>query len=538
MAYVLYHNGANATVAGDPGQDFLLIGLMGLPINQVSPANVLVLPGRQSNFELSHVSCGCLSPQKENMHVIHKQLLSGLLAIHSINLLAQSPSQATEWLTTPDRSALISSQDKKLTFRPEGNPNQNSVIVIDKGQKMQAIDGFGFAMTGGSAQLIMRMTPEKRAALLEELFGTAAGSIGVSYLRLTVGSSDMNDHVFTYDDLPAGQTDVKLKHFKLGPDLNDVVPLMQQILQINPSLKILATPWSAPSWMKTNQEPKAGSLKPEFYQVYANYLARYIREMRKHDIRIDAITPQNEPLNPKNTPSMVLTAEEEDTFIKQALGPVFHKKHLSAKIIVYDHNCDRPDYPMTILADKDAAQYVDGSGFHLYGGTIDAMTKVHDAYPAKNLYFTEQMVIDRPKAGIELRIAQPVAHIVIGAIANWSRNVLLWNLAADSSFGPHTSDGGCPICEGAITIDGDTVTRNLAFYTVGQVSRFVRPGAFRINTTGAGAAPAHVAFLNADGSTVLLVSNTTDASQHFAIRSNGEIADADLPAGAVATYVW
>lgn len=348
----------------------------------------------------------------------------------------------------------------------------------------------------------------------------------------------MNDHVFTYDDLPAGQTDVKLRRFKLGPDLDDVVPVMQQILKINPSLKILATPWSAPSWMKTNQDPKGGSLKPEYYQVYANYLARYIGEMRKHGIRIDAVTPQNEPLNPKNTPSMVVTAEEEDAFIKQALGPVFRSKHIAAKIILYDHNCDRPDYPMTILADKDTDPYIDGSGFHLYGGKIDAMTKVHDAYPDKNLYFTEQMVIDDPKSGKKLRVAEPIASIVIGATSNWSRNVLLWNLAADPDFGPHTSNGGCPICEGAITIDGDTVTRNLAFYAVGQVSRFVRPGAVRITTTESGVVPSHVAFLDADGSTVLLVSNTTDTRQHFTIRSGGGIAEADLPAGAVATYVW
>ena len=472
------------------------------------------------------------------MRLITRTLLSALFVAQSLFTLAQSPSHVTEWLTTPDRSALITKQDTKLAFRPASSTTGNASITIDTSQKLQPIDGFGFALTGGSAQLIMRMSPEKRTALLQELFGNSDASIGISYLRLTIGSSDMNDHVFTYDDLPVGKTDMKLKQFNLGPDLLDVVPAMQEILKINPSVKILATPWSAPSWMKTNQDPKGGSLKPELYQVYANYLARYTSEMHKRGIHIDAITPQNEPLNPKNTPSMVVTAEEEAAFIKSALGPVFRKKHVSAKIIVYDHNCDRPDYPMTILADEDAAKYVDGSGFHLYGGTIDAMTKVHDMYPEKNLYFTEQMVIDRPNSGKEMRLAQPLARIVIGATQNWSRNVLLWNLAADARFGPHTSNGGCPICEGAITIDGDTVTRNVAFYTVGQISRFVHPGAVRIGTTGSGDAPAHVAFLNTDGSTVLLVSNTTDVAQHFTMRSGGMDAEADLPAGAVATFIW
>jgi glucosylceramidase len=171
--------------------------------------------------------------------------------------------------------------------------------------------------------------------------------------------------------------------------------------------------------------------------------------MAKLGIQITAITPQNEPLNPKNTPSMVMTAEEEDVFLKRSLGPVFRSSGLATQIILYDHNCDRPDYPLTILADKDAAQYADGTGFHLYGGTVEAMTQVHDAYPNKNIYFTEQMVVDDPRKGTELRIARPVKEIVIGATRNWSRNVLLWNLAADPQFGPHTNDGGCPVCEGA-----------------------------------------------------------------------------------------
>lgn len=472
------------------------------------------------------------------MHRISMLLAASLLACQSLALLAEEPPSATEWLTTPDRSSLISQSDNRIYFVAGAASSKLPVISIDKETRLQTIDGFGFALTGGSAQLLMRMTPEKRNALLQEVFGTAGDADGVSYLRLSIGSSDMNERVFTYDDLPPGQTDVSLKHFSLGSDLNDVIPVMEQILKINPSIRILGTPWTAPSWMKTNDNPKGGNLKPEFYEAYANYLVHYVKEMRRHGIRIDAITPQNEPLNPKNTPSMVMTAEEEDAFIKQALGTVFRKHHMATKIIVYDHNCDRPDYPMTILADKDAAKYVDGSGFHLYEGTIDAMTKVHDAYPDKNLYFTEQMVVDRRNAGNDLRVAEPVARIVIGATANWARNVLLWNFAADPDFGPHTDNGGCPVCEGAVTLNGDQVTRNLAFYTVAQVSRFVRPGAVRIRTSESGEAPAHVAFLNADGKIALLVANTTETAQKFSIRLDGAIANVEMPAGAVATYVW
>lgn len=466
-------------------------------------------------------------------------LLPFCTAIGALSLCAVAQSQAIEWLTTPDRTSLVARQPAELTFEPEREQGSTDLpsIRVDNDVKMQPIDGFGFALTGGSAQLLMRMSAEKRHALLQEMFAPG-GDDGVSYLRISIGSSDMNAHVFTYDDVTMGAVDLKLKHFQLGPDLEDVVPVMQEILHINPKLKILATPWSAPSWMKSNEKPKGGSLKPEYYEVYAEYLARYVKSMKARKITIDAITPQNEPLNPHNTPGMVMTAEEEEAFLKQALGPVFRKEHIATKIVLYDHNCDRPDYPMTILADKNAAQYVDGSGFHLYGGTIDAMTQVHEAYPDKNLYFTEQMVVDHVKEGPELQVAHPVSEVVIGAISNWSRNVLLWNLAADPNFGPHTDDGGCPICEGAITLDGDVVTKNVAFYTIVQVSKFVPPGSVHIRSTSSGDQIAQVAFQTPDGKTVLLVANTADAAKTFRVINHGKMAKSTLPAGAVATYVW
>lgn len=472
------------------------------------------------------------------MSTLVRSCLLPLCLLSASSRLQGQTTPASVWLTTPDRAALVAHQSEAPEFNRPDTHNGLPSITVDDEQHLQTIDGFGFALTGGSAQLLMKMSPARRHAILEELFGNSGDAIGVSYLRLSIGSSDMNDHVFTYDDQPAGQTDVKLDHFQLGSDLKDVIPVMQEILKIDPSLRILGSPWSAPSWMKSNGLAKGGSLKPEFYGVYAEYLARYIKSMQGYGIRIDAVTPQNEPLNPKNTPSMVMTAEEESAFIKQSLGPTFRKEHIATKIILYDHNCDRPDYPLTILADKDTSQYVDGSGFHLYGGTIDAMREVHDAYPGKNLYFTEQMVVDHPKDGPELRIAKPVSEIVIGATSNWSRNVLLWNLAADPSFGPHTNDGGCPVCEGAITLDGDTVTRNAAFYTIAHASKFVPPGSVRITSTSSPGGPAQVAFHRADGKTVLLVANPTDLAQTFTINAHGLAAKTSLPAGAVATYVW
>ncbi len=457
-----------------------------------------------------------------------------LIASTLVPLTTHAQKKASFWLTNPDMSALFQPQATSLPFSK--SVGTNPTIDIDDKQVFQSIDGFGFALTGGSAQLMMRMSPEKRSALLHELFTTDDNNIGVSYLRVSIGSSDMNDHVFSYDDMPEGQTDPTLAKFSLGPDRADVVPVLKEILAINPKIKILGSPWSAPAWMKTNDNVKGGKLKPEYYSVYASYFIKYIQGMKAEGIPIGAITTQNEPLNPKNTPSMVMEAPEQDLFIKNDLGPAFQKAGITTKIILYDHNCDRPDYPLSILKDPEAYKYVAGSGFHLYGGAIDAMSTVHNAFPDKNLYFTEQMVVNRPGSN-DMRVGSPEARIVIGATRNWSRNVLLWNLAADPHFEPHTNNGGCSMCQGAITIDGDAVTRNLAYYTIAHASKFIRPGSIRIASNDLDQL-SNVAFSAPHGKRVLIVANTSTNSQTFNVRYHKKTFTASLNAGAVGTYIW
>jgi glucosylceramidase len=446
----------------------------------------------------------------------------------------QKGGEAEVWLTNPDKSALFERQKSPLALAAPGNGNPT--IDVDEKQKLQTIDGFGYALTGGSAQHLVRMDAEHRAAILKELFTTGDTGVGVSYLRLTIGASDLNERVFTYDDMPEGQTDPEMTHFNLGPDREDVIPVMKEILKLNPKIRILASPWSAPPWMKTNNNSKGGALKPEYYHAYARYFVKYVQGMKAEGIRIDAITVQNEPLNPKNTPSMVMQAPEQALFIKSHLGPEFRAAGIKTKIVLYDHNCDVPEYATAILADPEAARYVDGSGFHLYGGKIEAMSQVHDAYPAKNLYFTEQMVTGSVETKPSINIAGPVRRLIIGATRNWSRNVLLWNLAADPKNNPHTDNGGCGMCQGAITIDGNAVSRNLAYYAVAHASKFVRPGSVRIASTSLDALP-NVAFRTPEGKRVLLVVNAGQSPQTFNIR-NGKLMTATLNAGAVATYIW
>jgi glucosylceramidase len=447
---------------------------------------------------------------------------------------AQKAIEVTAWLTKADRSALFEKQSETLKFITTGS--ENITIHVNDDTSYQHIDGFGFALTGGSAQHIVRMSAPARASLLKNIFAWDDVNIGVSYLRLSIGSSDLNDHVFSYDDLPDGQTDLGLKHFDLGPDKVDVIPVLREILAINPHIKILGSPWSPPTWMKTNNDARGGRLKPEYYPVYAQYLVKYIKSMKANGITIDAITIQNEPLHPGNNPSLLLVASDEADFIENNLGPAFKAAKIATKIIIYDHNADRPDYPISILNKPKAYKYIDGSGFHLYGGKIEALTTVHDAYPNKNIYFTEQMVVERDN-NPNIAITNPVKRIIIGATRNWSKVVLEWNLAADPQNKPYTDRGGCPSCQGAVTIDGDKVTKNIAYYSVAHASKFVRPGSTRIASDQNEVLP-NVAFKTPDGKKVLIVANSSKEAQTFNIKYKGRVVAATLAGGSVATYIW
>jgi glucosylceramidase len=461
-------------------------------------------------------------------------LLLCALAVAPASLLSKKNAEIQVWLTNADKSALFEQQKSSLHFAK--GPKQDPAIDIDDQKTFQTIDGFGFALTGGSAQHLAHMDAAKRASLLKELFAVDAKNIGISYLRISIGSSDLNDHVFSYDDLPSGETDPQLAKFSLAPDRQDLIPVLKEILAINPQIQLLGSPWSPPAWMKTNNNPKGGRLKTEDYGAYADYFVKYIQGMKAEGINIAAITIQNEPLNDKNTPSLLMSAEEEALFIKDNLGPALQAAGIHTKIILYDHNCDLPEYALSILSDAQANPYVDGSGFHLYGGEITAMSTVHNAFPLKNLYFTEFMAVEPTESG-RISIAKPVVGTFIGALQNWSRNVLLWNLAANSKFEPHTDNGGCPICQGAVTIDGDEITRNLAYYAMAHFSKFVRPGAVRI-ASGSPATLPNVAFKAPDGEIVVIVVNDGTSAQNFSVQFRGKSFGTTLKKGAVATYVW
>jgi glucosylceramidase len=491
--------------------------------------------------------------------------MSVLLAVLVVNgslMFAQTftPPQIESWITNPDRSALFQKQVNPVSFHNKSNV-RGQAIIIDELQQMQAVDGFGFALTGGSAEHLVKMNSEARAKIIKELFAPDGNNVGVSYLRVSIGASDLNSFVFSYDDLAQGETDYELKNFSLGQDKKDVIPVLKEILEICPGIKILGSPWSAPAWMKTNHNVRGGALKEECYPVYASYLVKYIQEMKKEGITVDAMTIQNEPLNSRNTPSMQWLVNQQSAFLSNHLYPAFKKAGLKTKVVLFDHNCDRADYPLVLLSDPIISQFADGTGFHHYGGDMGAMSIVHRARPDKNLYFTEQMIVEKP-GSTTIDIAATVKRMLIDTTRNWSKNVILWNLAADAKNDPHTDNGGCSMCQGAITIEKDAVTRNIGYYTIVHASKFVRPGSIRIGSTNRGDQTIsltedeerpgfsritvlentqllpNVAFKTPEGKIVLIVANDTWRVSSFAVQYRGEYADIKLNPGAVGSYIW
>lgn len=436
------------------------------------------------------------------------------------------------WLTTADQTALFEEIEDRVTEARADS--ELPIIEVNSNNTYQTIDGFGYSLTGGSALHINNMSDSARQELLQELFGRGEGEIGVSYLRVSIGSSDLDPYTFSYNDLQPGETDEDMSEFSLDPDREYLIPVLEEILTINPELKIMGSPWSAPTWMKTNNSTIGGSLLPQYYDAYALYFVKYIQAMAEEGITIDAITVQNEPLHDGNNPSMYMAAEDQADFVKNNLGPAFEDAGIETKIIIYDHNADNPQYPISILNDPAAKKYIDGSAFHLYAGDISALSRVYNAHPDKNLYFTEQWIGAPGNFGQDL--AWHTRNLTIGATRNWSRNVLEWNLAADQNQDPHTN-GGCTQCLGALTIIGNEITRNPAYYIIAHASKFVLPGAQRIESNIPNDLP-NVAFINEDGQIVIIILNDSDSSKEFLISVDGETKRLSLFGGAVGTVIW
>lgn len=449
----------------------------------------------------------------------------------------RDPAPAVQvWATTSDRSYALTALPAATT----GEASTSDVpIAIDPGRRYQEILGFGAAVTDSSAWLIQRrMRAKQRDALLRELFGRDGG-IGLGFTRTTIGASDFSLSHYSLDDPPRGKADRKLRHFRIAPQTQDVFTVVRAARAINPRLQTMASPWSAPAWMKSGGSMIQGTLREDAYDAFARYLLKYVDAAASKGVPIFALTLQNEPaFEPTDYPGMRLSADQRIALIGKHLGPLLKATGRDIRILDWDHNWDMPEEPTAVLSNPAASAYVDGVAWHCYGGDIAAQSLVHDRFPSKSVYLTECSGGDwEPvRSGGMTMLAR---QLIIGGTRHWARGVLLWNLALDGTSGPHA--GGCGNCRGVVTIDSRTgaVTRNDEYYVLAHASRFVRPGARRIESSAGTDDVDNVAFTNADdGSVALIVANSSTSPRTVAVAYAGRTFRYALAPKSLYTFTW
>jgi len=474
------------------------------------------------------------------------------------SLAAERATSAHVWITTANGAEkLTDAGSVAFTTTQPGAPT----IVVDPSRRFQKMDGFGGAITDSSAAVLYGMSSAAREQAMRMLFDPRTGD-GLSYLRQPIGGSDFVANApYTYDDMPAGETDYTQRHFSIVHDEAEILPLLREATRLNPQLQIVASPWSPPAWMKTSQSLIGGRLidTPQIYHSYALYLTKFIEAYRSQGVTVNTITVQNEPQNrtPAGYPGTDMPAAQEEKVI-EALGPMLQAAHLHTKILAYDHNWsehpndiastppdetqDTNDYPQEVLFSP-AARWVAGTAYHCYYGDPSAMTTLHNEFPNKDIYFTEcsGSQSSDPANTFSDTLKWHARNLIIGSPRNWAKTVINWNVALDPSGGPHVN--GCGNCTGILTIAGDKITPDAEYYTLGHLSRFVPPGAVRIastsfGTTGWNGQVMDVAFRDPNGTTVLVAHNENDNAQAVGISEGGESFTYTLPGDSLATFTW
>jgi glucosylceramidase len=437
------------------------------------------------------------------------------------------------WLTTHDQSKKLE-QQTSVTFA-SGSGGGNPVIV-DETQTYQQIEGFGASFTDSAAWLLNQVaTPSARTNAMNNLFTRNGGGIGVSFVRNPMAASDLARTHYSYDDLAAGKTDVNLTNFSIAHDQADIIPLVQQALQLNPQLTIMANPWSPPGWMKSSGSMIGGSLLPSMYAPFARYFVKYIQAYQAAGIPTHYISLQNEPLYvPGDYPGMSMDAATQITVLRDYVLPTLAASNITTKVLVYDHNWDQSGYPQTVFGDSTllASSQVAGTAWHGYAGTPGVMITLANQFPAKGNYQTEHS--GGTWVGDPLR--EDFAEI-IHVMRCWGRAYVKWSLAQDQNYGPNL--GGCNSCRGLVTVNSSSgaVTYNTDFYTLGHFSKFVLPGAARIYSANANGVVS-AAFKNPDGSKAVVAFNDTTGSKTFQVQWGSQSFSYTLASYACATFTW
>lgn len=400
----------------------------------------------------------------------------------------------------------------------------------------QRIFGFGGAMTQASALNLLRMPEEKRREIYRTYFGKEG--IRYNYCRIHIGSSDFCESPYDYVE----EGDAALDTFSLKQEEETVFRVIKEIeADTGCKLEIIATPWSPPAWMKTNQNRcNGGKLKKEYNQVWADYYVKYILLARQKGIHVSILSIQNEPNANVSWDSCIYTAQEERDFLKKYLGPTLEKNGLGdVKILIWDHNKDLILPRVScIMEDPEAARYVWGAAFHWYAGDhFSALDIVHQRYPQLHLFYTEGCHGGVSRKTGKWCAGETFAHEMFGDLNHWTEACIDWNLVLNRQGGPSYAGNYCdaPILCG----DGyQDYQMESTFYYIGHFSKFVKPGAVRIGCSRFAQSVEACAFKNPDGQLVLVVMNRNGEKQDLCIRCKDQIAFAKMSGHSIATFLF
>lgn len=458
--------------------------------------------------------------------------------------------------TNREVSVLVTTNNRSLDLSRENiisgrEANESATVIqLNPAVKYQTMDGFGTAVTGSSCYNLMQMSAQDRNAFLVETFSADKGW-GHSYIRISIGCSDFSLDEYTCCD------EEGIENFALQSEEKEyVIPVLKEILAINPDVKIMGSPWTCPRWMKVNNltdlQPynhwTSGHLNPKYYEDYGTYFVKWIQAMEAEGIKIYSVTPQNEPLNRGNSASLFMGWREELAFIKTGLGPKMKEAGLTTKVYAFDHNYnyDRMSeefgYPLNMYEDAEVASYLAGAAYHNYGGNRQELNRIHDERPDKELVFTETSIGTwNDGRNLGRRLIEDMREVGLGTVNNWCRGAIVWNLMLDSKRGPNR-DGGCQTCYGAVDIDESdykTITRNSHYYIISHLSAVVLPGAVRISTGEQEVEGLmYAAFENTDGSYAFVVLNEKDEAKDISLHDGKQFVNYQVPAKAVASFKW
>ena len=453
----------------------------------------------------------------------------------------------TIYVTTNNRLQDFKKQAKDFSSKSNMSP---TTIKLNPSERHQTMDGFGAAITGSTAFNLLQMTQENRTKFLKETFSDTEG-MGQSYVRISIGCSDFSLSEYSLCDTPG------IENFGLTSEENDyVIPILKEILAINPNLKIMGSPWTPPQWMKVNNltdlQPfnswTSGQLNPAYYGDYATYFVKWIQALNQHGIKIYSVTPQNEPLNRGNSASLYMGWEEQYEFVQNHLVPKLKEASLDTKIYLFDHNynydnmADQNGYPMKIYDAGIDSELVAGAAYHNYGGDKSELLKVQQRYPDRELVFTETSIGTwNDGRNLQVRLIEDMREVALGTVNNGCKAVIVWNLMLDSDRGPNR-EGGCQTCYGAVDINSSnfsTITRNSHYYVMGHLSSVVKPGAVRIGTTGFSESGfIHSAFENTNGTYAVVLLNSTATAKTITLDDGKNHFSYEVPASSVVSYQW